>query len=103
MHKQTKETNIKPNTLKEVEQRDSIDGCPCCIICGNPNARGWCHFISRKQGGKGIKENLWTGCQKCHNEYDSTKHDEHGVKIEAHLRGHYRDWDKEKLVYNKWS
>jgi 5-methylcytosine-specific restriction endonuclease McrA len=102
-HKQTKATDIPSAVIEQVEKRDSIDGWPCCIICGSPNARGWCHYISRKHGGLGIEENLWTGCQKCHDKYDKTeKHDEIGAKIEAHLRSHYSDWDRSKLVYNKW-
>lgn len=102
-HKQTKATDIPPKVMKKVEERDSIDGQPCCIICGSPNARGWCHFIPREKFGLGIKENLWTGCQKCHDEYDHTeKREEIGAKIENHLRKHYPGWNRDKLVYDKF-
>ena len=34
---------------------------------GEPNM----HYISRAQGGLGIEENVVTGCQECHHEYDN--------------------------------
>jgi 5-methylcytosine-specific restriction endonuclease McrA len=101
-HKQTKATDIPPKVMKKVEERDSIDGAPCCVNCGSPNARGWCHFVSRKQGGMGIEENLWTGCQKCHDKLDKEKDGEVEAKIERHLRKHYPGWDRAKLVYQKY-
>jgi 5-methylcytosine-specific restriction endonuclease McrA len=104
-HKQTKATDIPPKVMKKVEERDSIDSHPCCVNCGSPNARGWCHFVSRKQGGMGIEENLWTGCQTCHDDFDKGNknlRDKIGKKIEEHLRRNYPNWSRESLVYDKW-
>ena len=102
-HKQTKATDIPQKVKRAVEERDSIDGWSCCIVCGSTNAEGHCHFMPRKHGGLGIEENLWTGCQKCHDRYDKTEERyEIGMIIEEHLKSHYPNWNKDDLVYDKW-
>lgn len=54
-------------------------------------------------GGMGIEENIVTLCMKCHHEFDNgSHHQEYGEIIENYLRSKYIDWDKSKLIFNKW-
>lgn len=96
-HKQTIACDISPKVMNVVIDRDMH-----CIICGKsgaPNA----HYIARSHGGLGTEENIVTLCQKCHHDYDNgDKREEYGAKIEQHLRKHYPDWDRSKLIYNKF-
>ena len=61
---------INKKTRQEVLERDSFDGCPCCIYCGKPSISGsglhLHHVIRRSQGGANVKENLVTLCYGCH-------------------------------------
>lgn len=67
---------------------------------GEPNM----HFIRRSQDGLGIEENVVTGCKRCHAEYDDGKYRrEHEATIEKYLKSKYLNWDKSKLIYNKWA
>ena len=62
---------ISEKNRKAVLERDSIDGCPCCIYCGKPFPNGGAHLHHvkrRSQGGPGVVENLVTLCWKCHAE-----------------------------------
>lgn len=100
MHKMTKATAIPPKVKTTVWQRDACK----CVICGNVNAAPHCHFVRRSQLGLGIEENIWTGCEKCHREFDSEATDGalHQI-VEQHLREWYPDWDKANLVYKKYN
>ena len=52
----------------------------------------------------GIEENIVTMCQSCHSMYDQyIDRDAMEAYIEKYLRSHYPNWDREKLVYKKWS
>ena len=75
-----------------------------CIICGNHQAMPNSHFIRRSQGGLGIEENITTMCLRCHSMYDQGS-DRRTIEayIENYLKSHYPDWDREKLIYKKWS
>ena len=60
-----------PSKVREaVLERDSFDGCPCCIWCGHPSPEGaglhLHHVVRRSQGGKHEVGNLVTLCFKCH-------------------------------------
>lgn len=100
--KRTKATDIDIEVKKIVLERDKHK----CIFCGKvvPLSSANAHFIKRSQGGMGIKENIVTLCSKCHYEED------HGLNtqlyekyIENYLKGIYgTNWNKEKLIYNKW-
>lgn len=99
MHKRTKACSISPKVKAIVEERDNH----CCIFCGSPDARGDAHLVNRSQGGLGIEENLLTVCSHCHREMDNglnTKY--YRDKAEEYLKSLYPDWDKSKLVYDKW-
>jgi 5-methylcytosine-specific restriction endonuclease McrA len=103
MHKRTKAVAIPPKVKKAVEERDSINGVPCCIFCGSPNARGEAHVIGRSQGGLGVEKNLVTVCRNCHGLMDnSTKSKYYVTKAKEYLQSIYPDWNEEELVYNKW-
>ena len=61
------------------------------------------HFIPRSAGGLGIEENVFTACEKCHNEQDNglnTK--EHDLKAKKYLKSIYGSkWKIEDLIYKK--
>lgn len=108
MHTRTKALGITTRVKEEVADRDSFDGCPCCILCGCPApvnnrlAFSNAHYISRAQGGLGIEENILTLCTLCHRRYDQTT-DRAILKpfFARYLKSHYSDWDESKLVYQK--
>lgn len=101
MHKRTKATSIDPKTRQRVEERDSIDGAPCCIFCGRIG-RGEGHFIKRSQGGLGIEQNLITVCRECHHQMDNGPARKlYLMKAEQYLKSKYSDWNKSDLIYKK--
>ena len=63
-----KGTKILDKVRREVLERDSYEGCPCCIYCGKPLPYGaHLHHVKRRsQGGQGVAENLVTLCNRCH-------------------------------------
>lgn len=99
MHRETKATAIPSSVKAEVWRRDMTR----CVICGSVYAAPHCHYVRRSQGGKGVPENIWTGCDECHMAFDSEGTD--GVlhdEVRAHLKAHYPNWDETKLVYHKY-
>lgn len=97
--KRTKACEITPEVREIVEERDGH----CCIFCGSPKARGEAHFANRSQGGLGIPENIITVCRHCHNEMDNGLITEiYRIKAEEYLKSKYPEWDKSKLIYDKW-
>ena len=75
-----------------------------CIVCGSRYAWPNSHFIRRSQGGLGIEENIVTMCLDCHREYDQGANRRViEARTEQYLKSLYPDWDREKLVYKKWS
>lgn len=96
-----KQRAITPEVKQRVAERDSWDGCPCCILCGRqgePNA----HYIARSHGGLGIEENIVTLCRECHDRYDNSK-DRKNLRtvIGAYLKSKYPEWDESKLTERK--
>lgn len=64
-----KDTDISKSVREKVLQRDSIDGCPCCVSCGRPFLNGGAHLHhvkKRSQCGAGVEDNLVTLCFACH-------------------------------------
>lgn len=98
MHRETKATTISTATKKTVWARDFCR----CVVCGSINAGPHCHFIRRSQGGLGIPENIWTGCDTCHRAFDfeGTDGPLH-ERMRDYFRTLYPDWDESKLVYKK--
>ncbi len=98
MHKRTKAVAITPKVREAVERRDN----GLCIFCKRPG-RGEAHFIGRAQGGLGVEENILTVCRECHGQMDNGQATKlYRAKAEEYLRSKYPDWDKSKLVYDKW-
>ena len=99
MHRETKVTSISAETKKKVWQRDFGR----CVLCGSINAGPHCHFVRRAQGGLGTEENVWTGCQRCHEAFDSEATD---GPLHARMRDYFKtlypQWDESKLKYRKW-
>lgn len=101
--RRTKATDIPPEVKKRVEERDSINGTPCCIFCGSPNARGEAHVIARSQAGLGVEKNIITVCRSCHNAMDNSQASVlYVARAKEYLKSIYPDWNEEDLVYNKW-
>lgn len=97
--KRTKACEISPEVREIVEDRDGH----CCIFCGSPNARGEAHYINRSQGGLGIPENIVTVCRPCHNQMDNGQASKlYRMKAEEYLKSKYPEWNKSKLIYDKW-
>lgn len=103
-----KALDISPATKKRVWERDGGR----CVVCGScynvmPNA----HFIPRSRGGLGCERNIVTLCtnmteNQCHHRFDFGSKEEReaiGAVIENYLRSKYPDWNKEELVFDKWS
>lgn len=99
MHKETKATAIPTEVKSVVFRRDRRQ----CVICGSFAGGPHCHFIRRSQGGMGVEENIWTGCDTCHKAFDSEAttgplHEE----VRAYLKWRYPGWDESKLIYHKY-
>lgn len=97
--KLSKACDIPLDVKTKVWERDNH----ACIVCGNPHAAPNAHFIPRSHGGLGIEQNIVTLCADCHRIYDQTAaRPTYGNLIEGYLQRHYPDWDKSKLIYDKW-
>lgn len=79
MNDRTMALAIQKRVKEAVSERDSVDGWPCCVWCGQPapienrTAFSCAHFIPRSQGGLGVEENILTLCPKCHALYDQSE------------------------------
>lgn len=97
--KRTKACDITKSVKDRVWERDGQR----CIRCGTHRAMPNAHFIPRSKGGLGVEENIVTLCLACHEAYDHTiERNAIGFFIEGYLKEKYPDWDKSKLIYNKW-
>lgn len=102
--KRAKALAIPQRVKKKVAERDAIDGCLCCIICGEPGGLPEAHYIPRSRGGLGIEENLGTLCRRCHMQYDQgLKEEREQIRtlFRAHLELCYPGWTEENLYYKK--
>ena len=76
--------------------------CKSPMLLGIPDIM---HFVNKSQGGLGIEENGVTGCRYHHGLLDNgnagLREEMLGI-MEEHLRSHYPNWDKSKLIYSKW-
>ena len=63
------------------------------------------HIVNKSQGGLGIEENGVLGCRYHHNRLDNGNQ---GLReqmqefIESYMKDLYSDWDRSKLVFDKW-
>ena len=98
MQRRTKALQIPMKVKKRVYERDN----GCCIWCGQPGDPV-CHYIAKSQGGKGIEQNILTGCYKCHTAFDqSDQRYAYREIARDYLMSKYPDWNEEDLYYRKW-
>lgn len=95
--KRTLATEIKAKTRKEVIERDKH-----CVICGSHQMLTIAHYISRANGGLGIKENLVLLCMTCHMKLDQSSERKKLLQIVRNrLELHYGEIDESTLKYRK--
>lgn len=93
-------THIPKDVRDKVYERDSYDGCPCCVWCGRPKYIQVHHYIERSRGGLGIEENLVCLCPKCHMAlHKGEKQIEEYVR--EYLSEKYEGWNEETLIARK--
>ena len=98
MQKRTKALQIPMKVKRKVYERDN----GLCIWCGQPGDPV-CHYIAKSQGGKGIEQNILTGCYKCHTAFDqSDQRYAYREIARDYLMSKYPDWNEEELYYRKW-
>lgn len=99
MHRETKATSIPAKVKAAVWRRDFGR----CVLCRSVNAGPHCHYIRRSRGGLGIEENIWTGCEACHRDFDEEpKGGPLHQEIRDYLKGWYPDWEESSLIYHKY-
>lgn len=98
----TKALMISKETKLKVWERDNH----CCIFCGR-HVEWNCansHFIKRSHGGLGIEENIMTNCPQCHYLFDDTPMRKNMIPYaEEYFMKKYPNWNKDNLVYKKYS
>ena len=101
MSKRSKACEVSKKVKEIVWERDNHR----CIYCKRyvPVECANAHFIKRSQGGLGIPENIVTFCPECHYEEDFGQDTQlYEEYMENYLKGIYKDWNKENLIYKKW-
>lgn len=97
----SKACDIKPEVRQKVFERENY----CCALCGEfirDYGGQAAHFISRKNGGLGIEENLIALCWKCHHRLDQTTERKNLLAfVKAYLDQKYPDFSDDKRVYKK--
>ena len=106
MRNDTKAQDFDKHTKAAIAERDSIEGWPCCVYCGDPapapTAWSNAHFIARSQAGLGVAENGLTLCPKCHKRYDHTlARKKMREFFREYLKTKYEYWNEDDLVYRK--
>lgn len=96
----TKATDIPKKVKDIVYERDGGR----CVICGSYLGQPNAHVIPRSLGGMGVPKNIVTLCPVCHYTYDETaKRSIYRAQIETYLKGIYKDWNEEDMIYkSKW-
>lgn len=64
------------------------------------------HYVPRSKNGLGITENGALGCQFHHAMLDNGKDGRREEMLEIfrnYLKAKHKDWNEEKLTYNKWT
>lgn len=112
MGKRARKAEFNQTTRKVIEERDN--GCIFCQMRYRMEKALWMdlntfsimHFIPRSAGGLGIAENGAVGCQYHHDMLDNGNggyREEMLELFEEYLVSVCDDWDKSKLVYDKWA
>lgn len=106
MSRRSKACDISQKVKDRVWQRDGGR----CVYCGNSyNVMPNSHFISRKNGGLGIEQNIVTLCtnltdNQCHLRFDSgTKEERQRIRehIKEYLKECYPEWNEDFLKYRR--
>lgn len=98
----TKALMITKETKMLVWERDNRQ----CIFCGKYVDWNFAnsHFIKRSHGGLGIPENIMTNCYECHHLFDDTPMRKYMIqRAEDYFKQKYPNWNKDNLVYKKYS
>ena len=96
-----KGTAINQKVREIVYERDSMDGVPCCILCGRPFTQVH-HIVERSRGGQAIPENLVCLCYRCHRILHDTEDRSMKDVIRNYMKTHYKNWDESKLTKSRW-
>ena len=97
--KRTKALSPSDAVRREVYERDRW-----CIFCGDPHSKTLAHFISRAQGGLGIKENLARVCIRCHHQLDhTTDRKKMLAQFRDYLESLYPHFTDEERVFKRWT
>lgn len=110
--KQARAREFSAKARREIKERDNNE----CVFC----KIGYCmeganalslqlksvmHFVPRAKGGLGIPQNGAVGCQWHHQMMDNGNQGRRKEMLNLfknYLTKHYKDWDENKLTYNKW-
>ena len=104
MSKRSRACEFSPDVRNRIRQRDET-----CIFCRGYGYSGFpasqiAHFVGRAQGGLGIEKNGAYVCVLHHQQLDNgTDGKRMRSFFEGYLRESYPDWNKEDLIYDKWS
>ena len=104
MTSRTKALSITEKVRREVYERDSYDGAPCCAACGTPHNLSLHHIVPRSLSGLGIPRNLVVLCAECHDIADHGKPGERWVirsHIEEIMKTQYPGWSESQLRYKR--
>lgn len=99
-HTLTKATQISLKVKKEVWERDNHK----CVFCGMevPLSNANSHFIKRSHLGKGIVENIFCACSRCHMRFDDSIERKTMLQVARnYLKNKHENWNEEDLIYRK--
>lgn len=110
--KQAKAREFSAKARKEIISRDNGQCIFCNMMYKLDNADDFAksiksimHYIPRSHNGLGIPQNGAIGCEYHHFMFDngaSGNREEMKQLFADYLKRHYKDWNEENLVYNKW-
>lgn len=113
MNKRTKALQFSKMTRQAIWDRD-YGQCLFCNLdyhCTSTSQLAYeikdiMHFVPRSQGGLGVEGNGVIGCRYHHQMLDNGNvglRNEMLAMMEEHLKTHYPGWNREELVYSKWT
>lgn len=100
MKRETKSTAIPASVRLAVWLRDGQE----CVLCGRPVPVecGNAHIVRRSQGGRGIEQNLFTACPRCHKDHDEGQNAKIlQLQIIKYITALYPGWSRESVTYHK--
>lgn len=100
MRTETKSTAIPASVRLAVWLRDGQE----CVLCGRPVPVecGNAHIVRRSQGGRGIEQNLFTACPRCHKEHDEDTEPKYLQKqVIDYIKTLYPGWTRKSVTYHK--